>query len=116
MRRLLTKVKWMMHGVGMWVRVSRVRMRVVVGRVTQGWMVVPVSSPLASPHSRGSLRPLGRSSLCSQTGLVGPVGLGDDNVGVLEESPGAEAVVVHRLGVGLQVALHVLWVKGEVRA
>lgn len=40
--------------------------------------------------------------------------MGDDDVGVLEESPGAQAVVEHRLGVGLQVALHVLWVEREV--
>lgn len=42
--------------------------------------------------------------------------LRDDDVGVLEEGSGAQAVVVHRLGVGLQVALHVLRVEGEVRA
>lgn len=111
---LLTKVKWMMHGVGMGVRVGRVRrrMRVMVGGMTQRWMVVPFS-PVTSASGRGSFCSLGRSSLC-QTRLVGPVGLGDDDVGVLEESSGTEAVVVHRLGVGLQVALHVLWVKREV--
>lgn len=108
-----------MHGMRMRVRVgvSRVRwMRVVVGRMSQRWMVVPLSSPLSSTCCRcpfGSL-----ASLAAQTSLVcgGPVGLRDDDVGVLEESSGAQAVIVHRLGVGLQVALHVLWVEGEVGA
>lgn len=44
------------------------------------------------------------------------VGLRDYDVGVVEESSGAEVVVVHGLGVGLQVVLHVLWVEGEVGA
>lgn len=44
----------------------------------------------------------------------GAVGLGDDDVGVVEEGPGAEVVVVDGLGVGLKVVLHVLWVEGEV--
>lgn len=93
-----------MHGMRMGVRVGRMRrMRVVVGGVTQRWMVVPFSSPLSSPCRRCSFCSLGCSPLSGQTGLVcgGPVGLRDDNVGVLEESSGAEAVVVHRLGVGL---------------
>ncbi len=106
-----------MHGMRMGVRVGRVRwVRVVVGRVSQRWMVVPLSSPLSSPCGRCSFCSL--ASLSGQTSLVcgGPVGLRDDDVWVLEESSGAEAVVVHRLGVGLQVALHVLWVEGEVGA
>lgn len=88
------------------------RMRVVVGGVSQRRVMVALSSPI-SPA-----RPLGRASLSGEAGLVGggPVGLRDDDVGVLEESSGAEAVVVYRLGVGLQVALHVLWVEGEVGA
>ena len=44
------------------------------------------------------------------------MGLRDDDVGVLQESPRAQAVVVHRLSVGLQVAFHVLGIEGEVRA
>lgn len=106
-----------MYGMGMRVRVGRVReMRVVVGGVSKRWMVVPVSSSFSSPSCCGSLCSLSCSSLCSQTGFVcgRSVGLRDDDVGVLEESPGAEAIVVHGLGVGLQVALHVLWVEGEV--
>lgn len=106
-----------MYGMGMRVRMGRVRkMRVVVGGVSKRWMVVPVSPSLSSPSRCGSFYSFGGSSLCSQTGLVcgRPVGLRDDDVGVLEESSGAEAVVVHRLGMGLQVALHVLWVEGEV--
>lgn len=88
----------------------------VVGGVSQRRVVVSLSSPLSSTCCRCSLASL--ASLSGQTGLVGggPVGLRDDDVGVLEESSGAEAVVVHRLGVGLQVALHVLWVEGEVGA
>lgn len=46
----------------------------------------------------------------------GAVGLRDDDVGVMQESSGAEVVVVDRLGVGLQVVLHVLRVEGEVGA
>lgn len=76
--------------------------------------MVSLSSSLSSP---------GSYSLCSLASLscVGfvrrrPVWLRDDNVGVLEESSRAQAVVVHRLGVGLQVALHVFGVKGEVGA
>lgn len=112
-------MEWVMHGMRMGVRMGRMRwMRVVVGRVSQRWMVVPFSSPLSPPCSRCSFCSLGSSSLSAQTSLVcgGPVGLRDDDVGVMEESSGAEAIVVHRLGVGLQVALHVLWVKGEVGA
>lgn len=115
--RLLTQVQWVMHGMRMGVRVGRVRwMRVVMGGVSQRWMVVPLSSPLSSPHCRCSFCSL--ASLSGQTSLVcgGPMGLRDNDVGVLEESSGAEAVVVHRLGVGLQVTLHVLWVEGEVGA
>lgn len=107
-----------MHWMGMGVRVGRVRvMWEVVGGVSQGWMVVPLPSPLSSGRG-GSLGSLRRSPLCVQGGLVcgGPVGLRDDDVGVLQERSGAEAVVVHGLGVSLQVALHVLWVKGEVGA
>lgn len=83
---------------GMGMRVGRVRwMRVVVGRVGQGWMVVSVTSPLSSPSCRCSVCPLGHASLSSQAGLLcgGPVGLRDDDVGVLKEGSGAEAVVVH---------------------
>lgn len=120
MRRLLAQVERVVHGMRVRVgRVGRVRwVRVVVGGVSQRWVMVPFSSPLSSPCCRRSFRSLGRSSLSAQAGLVcgGPVGLRDDDVGVLEESSGAEAVVVHRLGVGLQVALHVLWVEGEVGA
>lgn len=115
---LLTQMERVMHGMGMGMRVGRVRwMGVMVGGVSQSWMVVPLSSPL-SPCCHCSVCSLGRSSLSGQTGLVcgRPVRLRDDDVGVLEESSGAEAVVVHRLGVGLQVALHVLWVEGEVGA
>lgn len=84
----------------------------VVGGVRQRRVVVPLSS-FSSPCRSCSLASLG-----GQGGLVGggPVGLRDDDVGVLEESSGAEAVVVHGLGVGLQVALHVLRVEGEVGA
>lgn len=71
-----------------------------------------VSFPCSFPSSHS----LGCSPLHGQAGLLGPVRLWDDDVGVLQEGPGTEAVVVDRLGVGLQVALHVLWVKGEVRA
>lgn len=111
MRGLLTQVEGVMHWMGMGVRVGGVRvMWEVVGGVSQGWMVVPLPSPLSSSRGR-SLRSLRRSPL-----LVwgGPVGMRDDDVGVLQERPGAETVVVHGLGVSLQVALHVLWVKGEV--
>lgn len=89
-------MKWVMHRVGMRVRVGRVRrMRVVVGGVSQRWMMMPVSCSLSS--SGGSLHSLSCSSLCCQTSLIRsrPVGLRDDNVGVLEESSGAEAVIVH---------------------
>lgn len=106
-----------MHGMRVGVLVSRVRwMRVVVGRVSQGGVVVPFASSLSSHCGPRSLRPV--ASLPRQPGLVcsGPVRLRDDDVGVLEESSGAEAVVVHRLGVGLQVALHILGVEGEVGA
>lgn len=106
-----------MHGMRVWVLVGRVRwMGVVVGGVSQRWMVVPLSSSISSPCCPCSFCSL--ASLSGQTSLVcsGPMGLWDDDVGVLEESSGAEAVVVHRLGVGLQVALHVLWVEGEVGA
>lgn len=112
-------MKWVIHGVGVGVRVGRVRrLWMVVGRVSQRRVVASLSSPLAPSGRGGSLRPLGGAPLCGQTGLVrgGPVGLGDDDVGVLEERSGAQAVVVHGLGVGLQVALHVLWVEGEVGA
>lgn len=78
---------------------------VVVGGVSQRRVMVSLSGPLPSP-----------CPLSGHAGLVGggPVGLRDHDVGVLEERPGAEAVVVNGLGVGLQVALHVLWVEGEV--
>lgn len=98
MRGLLTQVQWVMHGMGMGVRVGRVRwMRVVVGGVGQGWMVVSVSSPISSPSCRCSVCPLSHTSLSSQARLLcsRPVGLRDDDVGVLEEGSGAEAVVVH---------------------
>lgn len=39
----------------------------------------------------------------------------DHNIWVVEEGSRAEVVVVDRLGVRLQVVLHVLWVKGEMR-
>lgn len=70
-------------------------MRVVVGGVSQRWMVVPLSSSFSSPCCSCSFCPLtslpGHASLlCSRS-----VGLRDDNVGVLEESSGAEAIVVH---------------------
>lgn len=97
-------MEWMMHGMRMSVRVGRMRwMRVVVGGVGQRWMVVPFSSPLYSPCRRSSFCSLSCSSLSGQTSLFcgRPVGLRNDNVGVLEESSGAEAVVVHRLGVSL---------------
>jgi len=113
--RLLAQVERVVHGVGVGVRVGGMRrVLVVVGRVSQRRMEVP----LPSPRRRGPFRPLGRPSLAGQTGLVGgrPVGLRDDDAGVVEEGSGAEAVVVYRLGVGLQVALHVLWVEGEVGA
>lgn len=89
-------------------------MWVVVGGVSQRWVVVSLSS--SSPCCGRSLPSL--PPLSAQTGLVGggPVGLRDDDVGVLEEGSGAQAVVVDRLGVGLQVALHVFWVEGEVGA
>ena len=108
-----------MHGMGMRVRMGRVRwMWVVVGRMSQRWMVVSLSSPLSSTCCSCSFCSLGCSPFSTQTSLVcsGPVGLRDNDVGVLEESSGAEAVVVHRLGVGLQVALHVFWVEGKVGA
>lgn len=104
-----------MHGMRVGVWVSRVRwMGVVVGGVSQRGVVVPFPSSLSSPCRPRSFCPV--ASLPRQSGLIrsGPVGLRDDDVGVLEESSGAEAVVVHRLGVGLQVALHVLRVEGEV--
>lgn len=94
-----------MHGVRVDVRVGRVRwMWMVVGRVRQRRMVVSLSSPLPP--------------LSGQTCLLRgrPLGLRDDDVGVMEEGSGAQAVVVHRLGVSLQVALHVLRVEGEVGA
>ncbi len=94
--RLLTQVEWVMHGMRMGVRMGRVRwMRVVVGGVSQRWMMVPLSSPFSSPCCSCSFRSL--TSLPGQTSLVcsGPVGLRDDDVGVLEESSGAEAIVVH---------------------
>lgn len=101
--------------VGVWVGRVR-RMRVVVGRMSQRWMVVPLSASVASyccPRSFCSV-----ASLPGQVSLVcsGPVGLGDDDVGVLQEGSGAQAVVVDRLSVGLQVAFHVLGIEGEVRA
>lgn len=105
-------VQWMRMGV--WVgRVGRVR--VVVCRMSQRWMVMPLPSvaPCRCPRPFCSL-----TSLPSQISLVccGPVGLRDDDVRVLEESSWAQAVVVHGLSVGLEVTFHVLWVKGEVRA
>lgn len=117
MRRLLAQVEWVMHGMRVGVLVGRVRwMGMVVGRVSQRGMVVPFPSSLSSPGCPRSFGPV--TSLPGQSGLVcgGPMRLRDDDVGVLEESSGAEAVVVHRLGVGLQVALHVLGVEGEVGA
>lgn len=107
------------HGMRVGVRVGGVRrLRVVVGGVSQRRVVASVSSPLSPSGRGGPLCSLSGPSFCGQTGLVrgGPVRLGDDNVGILEESSGAQAVVVHGLGVGLQVALHVLWVEGEVGA
>lgn len=98
MRGLLAQVQRVMYGMRMGVRVGRVRrMRVVVGGVGQGWMMVSVSSPLSSPGCRCSVCPLSHASLSSQARLLcgGPVGLRDDDVGVLEEGSGAEAVVVH---------------------
>lgn len=97
MRGLLAQVQWVMHGMGMGVRVGRVRwVRVVVGGVSQGWMVVSVSSPLSSPGCRCSVCPLSHTSLSGQARLLGggPVGLRDDDVWVLEEGSGAEAIVV----------------------
>lgn len=107
MWRLLTQVQRVMHGVRVDVRVGRVRwMWMVVGRVRQRRMVVSLSSPLSLPPLSGQTHLLrGR-----------PLGLRDDDVGVMEEGSGAQAVVVHRLGVSLQVALHVLRVEGEVGA
>lgn len=101
---------------GVWVGRVRRRMGVVVGGMSQRWMVVPLSSsvtPYRCPSSFCSV-----ASLPGQISLVcgGPVGLRDDDVGVLQESPRAQAVVVHRLSVGLQVAFHVLGIEGEVRA
>lgn len=119
MRGLFTQVERVMHEVGVGVRVGRVwRVWMVVGGVSQGWMVVAVPSPVTPSGSGSALRSLGRPPLRGQPGFVcgQPVGLWDDDVGVLEEGSGAEAVVVHRLGVGLQVALHVLWIEGEVGA
>lgn len=106
----------MVQGMRVGQRVGRVRrVGVVVGRVSQRWMVVPLSSS-SSVASYCCARSF--CSLPGQTGLVcgGPVGLGDDDVWVLEEGSGAQAVVVHGLSVGLQVALHVLGIEGEVRA
>lgn len=107
----------MVQGMGMGVWVGRVRrMGVVVGSMSQRGMVVPLSCSVASdcrPRSFCSV-----ASLPAQICLVccGPVGLGDDDVWVLQESSRAQAVVVHRLSVGLQVAFHVLRIEGEVRA
>lgn len=111
-------MKWVVHGVRMGVWMGRVRwVRMVVGRVTQRWMVVSLSSSFSSPCSDpfSSLSPL---SPLSCQGLVcrRPVGLRDDDVGVWQEGSRAQAVVVHGLRVGLQVALHVLGVEGEVGA
>lgn len=106
-----------MYRMRMGVWVGRVRwMGVVVGGVSQRLMVVPLSSSFSSPCCSCSFCSL--ASLSGKTSLVcsRPMGLRDDDVGVLEESSGAEAIVVHRLGVGLQVALHVLWVEREVGA
>lgn len=106
-----------MYRMRMGVWVGRVRwMGMVVGGVSQRWMVVPFSSSLSSPCCSCPFCSL--ASLSGQTGLVcgRPMRLWDDDVGVLEESSGAEAVVVHGLGVGLQVALHVFWVEREVGA
>lgn len=105
-----------MNRMGMGVGVGRVRrLWVVMGRVSQRRVMVPISSPLSSS---GSLCTIGGGSLCVQAGFVGggSVGLRDDDVGVLQERSGAEAVVVDGLGVGLQVAFHVFWVEGEVGA
>lgn len=110
-------MEWMVQGVGVGVRVGRVRrVRVVVYRMSQTRMVVPLSYSVASYHRPRSFCSL--ASLPGQISLVcrGPVGLGDDDVGVLQEGSRAQAVVVHRLGVGLQVAFHVLWIEGEVGA
>lgn len=108
----------MVQGMRMGVWVGRVRrMGVVVGGMSQRWVVVPLcSSSVASYRWPRSFCPV--ASLPAQAGLVcsGPVGLGDDDVGVLQESSGAQAVVVHRLSVGLQVAFHVLGIEGEVGA
>lgn len=107
----------MVQGMRMGVWVGRVRrMGVVVGRMSQRWMVVPLSSSVASECCSRSFCSV--ASLPAQISLVccGPVGLGDDDVWVLQESSWAQAVVVHRLSVGLQVAFHVLGVEGEVRA
>lgn len=46
---------------------------------------------------------------------VGAVRMRDDNIWVVEEGSRAEVVVVDRLGVRLQVVLHVLRVEGEMR-
>lgn len=102
-------------GMGVWVGRMGWMWMVVCG-VSQWWMVVTLSSSLSSPSWPCSFSSL--TSLSGQTSLVcrGSVGLWDDDVGVLEESSWAEAVVVHRLSVGLQVALHVLRVEGEVGA
>lgn len=88
----------------------------VVCRMSQGWMVMPLSSSVASYCCPRSLCPF--TSVPGQISLVccGPMGLRDDNVRVLEKSSWAQAVVVHRLSVGLEVTFHVLWIKGEVRA
>lgn len=82
-----------MHGMRMRVRVGRVRwMWMVVGGVSQRWMVVPLPSPLSC-----CCCPLCSLASLDKTSLVcsGPVGLRDDYVGVLEESSGAQAVVVN---------------------
>lgn len=68
------------------------------------------SSPCGDPFS--SLSPLSCQGLVCRR----PVGLRDDDVGVRQEGSRAQAIVVHGLRVGLQVALHVLRVEGEVGA
>ena len=111
--------------VGVGVRVVVVVESDVCQRRVVLWVALSLSLPLSSGQCSCSLAPLAHSS-CSPPlslplplgGLVGtgPVGLGDDDVGVVQEGTGAQVVVVDRLGVGLQVALHVLGVEGEVGA
>lgn len=48
--------------------------------------------------------------------LVWALGLGDDNVGVVQESTGAQMIVVDTLSVSLQIALHVFGIEREVGA